>query len=74
LNLTFQKLRISNLDKPGQVQEVNFNLTNEVFPNIKTEADLQGMAVILAGRSAVASPTGSSPLDLQKLLQQLLKP
>ena len=54
MNLTFQKLRISNLDKPGQMQEVNFNLTNEIFPNIKTEADLQGIAVILAGRSAAA--------------------
>jgi uncharacterized protein involved in outer membrane biogenesis len=76
LNLTFQKLRISSLDKPGQAEEVNFNLANQVFPNIKSEADLEGMAIVLAGRGAVsaaAAPPGAPPVDMQKVLMELLK-
>ncbi|MGA3181591.1 MAG: hypothetical protein ABSF38_14715 [Verrucomicrobiota bacterium] len=71
LNLTLQKLRMSNLDAPTQGQEVNFRLTNQVFHDIKSEADLTQMAVLLAARSGAATQSGKSGIDTQKLLQQL---
>jgi hypothetical protein len=72
LNLTLQKLRVSKLDAPDQAQEVNFGLANQVFPNIKTEADLTAIALVLQLRSGAAAPTGKSSIDMQKLLQQLV--
>jgi uncharacterized protein involved in outer membrane biogenesis len=71
LNLTLQKVRVSKADEPAQSQEVDCGLNNQVFHNIKTEADLTQMAVILAGRSGAATQSGKSNVDLQKLLQQL---
>jgi hypothetical protein len=74
LNVTFQKLRLWNLDSPGRVREEHFGITNEVFTNLKTEADLERMAVMLAARStASAAPSTNSPIDMVKLLQQLLR-
>jgi len=74
LNVTFQKLRIWNLDSPGRVTEERFGITNEVFTNLKTEEDLERMAVMLAARSsAAAAPTTNSPIDMARLLQQLLR-
>jgi uncharacterized protein involved in outer membrane biogenesis len=74
LNVTFQKLRLWNLDSPGRVREERFGITNEVFTNLKTEADLERMAVMLAARStASAAPSTNSPIDMVKLLQQLLR-
>jgi uncharacterized protein involved in outer membrane biogenesis len=72
LNVTLQKMRVSNLDAPNQAQEVDFGLTNQVFTNITSEADLAGMALVLDLRSGTAAPKGKSPIDTQKLLQQLL--
>jgi len=73
LNVTFQKLRLWRLDSPGRVEEVNFGISNEVFTNLRTGEDWQNMAVILAGRSsASATPPANPPIDLAKLLQQLL--
>src|ERR1017187_2076837 len=70
LNLSFQKLRLSNLDPPVRAQEFNFDLTNQVFPNLKSREDWTGVAVVLAGRSGAASAAGSPPLDLQGLFLQ----
>jgi hypothetical protein len=72
LNLSFQKLRVSNLEPPVRMQEVNLNLTNQAFPNLKSGDDLTGVAVVLAGRGGAASTAGNPPLDLQGLLRQLL--
>ena len=75
LNVTLQKLRLWSLDSPGRVMEVPFGISNEVFTNIKTEEDLRRMAVMLAARSsASAAPSTNAPIDLQKLLQLLLRP
>jgi uncharacterized protein involved in outer membrane biogenesis len=75
LNVTFQKLRMWSLDSPAQVMEVAFGISNEVFTNLKTEEDLQRMAVMLAARSpASAPPSTNAPIDMLKLLQQLLQP
>jgi len=74
LNVTFQKLRLWNLDSPSRVTEERFGITNEVFTNLKTEEDLERMAVVLAARStASAAPTTNAPIDMLKLLQQLLR-
>jgi len=75
LNVTLQKLRLWNLDSPGRVSEMSFGISNEVFTNLKTEVDLQRMAVMLAARSsASAAPSANAPIDMQKLLQVLLQP
>jgi len=71
LNLTLQKMRVSELDAPTQGEEVNLGLKNQVFHNIKTDADLTQMAVILAARTGGAVQSGKSPTDAQKLLQQI---
>ncbi|MGD1085041.1 MAG: hypothetical protein ABSA47_09870 [Verrucomicrobiota bacterium] len=72
LNLTFQRLRVSNLAAPAEAEEVDFGLTNQVFTNIQSEKDLDGLAVVMAGRAGAAASSGKSPMDLQKLLLQLL--
>jgi uncharacterized protein involved in outer membrane biogenesis len=70
LNLTLGKLRISSLDAPNRRQEISFGIENQVFHNIKSEADLGGVGVLLAARSSFASPSTSSHAE-QGLLQEL---
>jgi uncharacterized protein involved in outer membrane biogenesis len=75
LNVTLQKMRMWNLAAPERATEVRFGITNEVFTNLNTEEDLQRMAVLLAARStASAAPSANGPIDMLKLLQQLLRP
>jgi hypothetical protein len=73
LNLSFQKLRVSSLAEPGRAREVYFNLTNQVFTNINSTSDLTGIAVVLEGRAAAASPPGAPPVDLEGLFRQWLR-
>jgi len=73
LNLTLQKLRVSNLDVPGQDQEVDFGLRNQVFHNLRSQADLTGMALVLAARGGMAAQSGKSQVSMPMLLQQLLR-
>ncbi|HEX3720510.1 MAG TPA: hypothetical protein VH595_21375 [Verrucomicrobiae bacterium] len=69
LDFSFGKLTVSDL-RSGQQQEVNFNITNQVFHNVKSQADLEGVAVLLALRG---SPTpGHSGLDLDGMLKDLI--
>jgi uncharacterized protein involved in outer membrane biogenesis len=75
LNVTLQKLRIWRVDSPARVTEVQFGITNEIFTNLKTQEDLQRMEVLLAARSsASAASSASGPIDMLKLLRQLLQP
>ena len=69
LNLSLGKLHVSNL-RSGQDEEVDFGVKNEIFHNVKSEADLTGVAVLLAMRSTSAS-AGHSGLDLNQLLKDL---
>jgi hypothetical protein len=71
LNVTLQKMRVSELDSPTQGEEVNIGLKDQVFHNIDTDADLAQMAVILAARTGGAAQSGKSPTDFQKIIQQL---
>ena len=54
------------------METCNFNLTNQVFTNINSQADLAAVLVILAGRGGNASPPGKPPLDLQGLFRQIM--
>jgi uncharacterized protein involved in outer membrane biogenesis len=70
LILTLGKLRISSLNSPDREQEINFGIQNQVFHNIKSEADLGGVGVLLAARSAF-SATSSPVHSAEKLLRDL---
>jgi uncharacterized protein involved in outer membrane biogenesis len=71
LNLSLGKFHVSNL-RSGQEEEVDFGITNQILHNVKSEADLTGVAVLLAMRGT-ASP-GHSGFDLNGLLKDLTLP
>ena len=74
LNVTIQKLRMWSMDAPARVTEARFGITNEIFTNLKTEEDMERMAVLLAARSsASAAPSTNGPIDMLKLMQDLLR-
>ncbi len=68
LNLSFGKLHVSNL-RSGQEDEVDFDIKNQILHNVKSEADLTGVAVVLALRSS--SSAGHSRIDFNDLLKNL---
>jgi uncharacterized protein involved in outer membrane biogenesis len=51
LNLSLGKLHISNL-RSGQEEEVDFGITNQIFHNVKSDADLTGVAALMAMRGS----------------------
>ena len=71
LNLSLGIVRVSNLAS-GREQEINFALTNQVLHNVKSEADLGSLSMLLAMRGASAS--GDSDIDLEPLLKALTAP
>ncbi|HEY3914751.1 MAG TPA: hypothetical protein VGN61_09720 [Verrucomicrobiae bacterium] len=71
LDFSFGKLSVSDL-RSGREQEVAFNITNQVFHNVKSEGDLEGVAVLLALRSS--SSTNHPDVDLDGLLKDLIMP
>jgi uncharacterized protein involved in outer membrane biogenesis len=72
-NLSLGKFRISNL-ATGREEEIDFNIKNQISRNVKSEADLQGLSILLAARAAMAGPSTNSPLDVATLLQTLTAP
>lgn len=68
LDLSLGKLRFSKLGS-GQKEEVDFNITNQILHNVKSETDLAGVAVLLALRGST-SP-GKPGFDLSGLLKDL---
>jgi len=68
LNLSLGKLHVSNL-RSGQEEEVDFGIKNQILHNVKSEADLTGLAVLLAMRGS--SSAGHSGIDLNELLKDL---
>lgn len=68
LNLSFGKLHVSNL-RSGQEDEVDFDIKNQILHNVKSEADLTGVAVVLALRRS--SSAGHSRIDFNDLLKNL---
>jgi uncharacterized protein involved in outer membrane biogenesis len=71
LNLTIKKCRITILDSPSREEDVNFGINNQVFHNIKSEADLTGVGILLAARTGMLS-SGGSDAGTQGLLKQLM--
>jgi uncharacterized protein involved in outer membrane biogenesis len=71
LNLSLGKFHQSNL-RSGQEEEVDFGVTNQILHNVKSEADLTGVAVLMAMRGK--SSTRHSDFDLSELLKNLTSP
>jgi AsmA family len=69
VNLTVQKMRLSQLDAPTPGPEINLGLKNQIFHNINTEADWTQMGIILAARANGAAQSGKNSADVQKLIQ-----
>lgn len=55
LNLSLGRMRYLDLKHPEKDREIPINLENQVFPNVKTEADLEVVMVMLYLRSGGAS-------------------
>jgi uncharacterized protein involved in outer membrane biogenesis len=70
LNLSLGKFRLSNLAS-GREDEIQFGIKNQISHNVKTEADLAGLNLLLATRAASLSSSTNPPLDLSALLQTL---
>jgi uncharacterized protein involved in outer membrane biogenesis len=47
LNLTLGKFRYTDMAHPANSGEVNLDVQNEIFQNIKSEGDLYGVAMLL---------------------------
>ncbi len=71
LNLSLGKFHLANLAS-GRSEEVNFGIRHQIFHNVKSEADLSGLGLLLALRGA--SSSGKSDLDLGSLLKTLTAP
>lgn len=86
LNLTIKKAKFTSAKNPKSNRDINFNIENEIFRNIKSEKDLQAVAMTLALRkgasflleSALSSPdlllkgATNAPGDARKLLESLI--
>jgi hypothetical protein len=68
LELSLGKFRLANLAS-GHEEVIDFGITNQVFYNVKSEADLNGLGLILALRGAASS--GNSGIDMGSLLKTL---
>jgi uncharacterized protein involved in outer membrane biogenesis len=68
LNLSFGKLLVSDL-RSGEEEEVDFGIKNQILHNVKSQADLTGVAVLLAMRGS--SSAGHSGIDFNELLNDL---
>jgi uncharacterized protein involved in outer membrane biogenesis len=70
LNLTLGKFHLSNLAS-GREEEIQFGIKNQISHNVKSEADLAGLNLLLAARAASVSSSTNHTLDLPALLQSL---
>ncbi len=69
-NLTLGKFRLSNLAS-GREEEIQFGIKNQISHNVKSEADLAGLNLLLASRAGSLSSSTNSTLDLPALLRNL---
>ncbi|MGA2174215.1 MAG: hypothetical protein ABSH38_04435 [Verrucomicrobiota bacterium] len=68
LNLSLGKFHLANLAS-GRSEEIDFGVKNQIFHNVKSEADLNGLGLLLALRGV--SSSGHSGLDLETVLKTL---
>ena len=73
LNLTLGKFRMANLAS-GREEEVDFGIKNQIWHNVRSEADLAGVNLLLASRAASVSSSTNRILDLPALLLSLAVP
>jgi uncharacterized protein involved in outer membrane biogenesis len=71
LNLTPGKLRISNL-ATGRTEEIDFGAKNEILHDVKPDADLASLGLMMFSQGQSTSKSGNS-LDLSHLLDSLMK-
>jgi uncharacterized protein involved in outer membrane biogenesis len=69
-NLTLGKFRLSNLAS-GREEEIEFGIKNQISHNVRSEADLGGLNLLLANRALSVSSSTNPTLDLPALLQSL---
>jgi uncharacterized protein involved in outer membrane biogenesis len=69
-NLSLGKFRLSNL-ATGREEEIEFGIKDQITHNVKSEADLAGLNLLLASRAMSVSSSSNSTLDLPALLQTL---
>ena len=69
-NLTLGKFRLSNL-ATGHEAEIDFGIKNQITRNVRSQADLSGLSLLLAAQAAMASRSTNAPIDLASLLQIL---
>jgi len=70
LNLTLGKFRRSNLAS-GREEEINFGIKDQISHNVKSEADVGGLNMLMASRASVVPSSTNSSLDLSALLKSL---
>jgi hypothetical protein len=71
LNLTLQKARFAKIDQPKQQRTISFGITNQIFHNIKSDADLMGVAAIISLRMGALNGGAGDGVD--GILKQLLR-
>jgi hypothetical protein len=69
LELSLGKFRLNNL-ATGREQVIDFEIKKQIFKNVKSEADLSGLGLILALRGG--SSSGNAGIDLTTLLETLI--
>jgi hypothetical protein len=67
LNLTLGKARYVDFKEPGRNREFTLNLENQIFKNVKTEADLYAVLLVVWLRSGagMAIPPASTALPVR---------
>jgi uncharacterized protein involved in outer membrane biogenesis len=70
LNLSVGTFRIANLGT-GREEDIPFGIRNELIRNVNSEADLQGLTLMMAMRGGAFSSPTNSGLDLGGLLKSL---
>lgn len=70
LNLTLGKFKLSNL-ATGRTEEIDFGIKDQISHNVKSEADLAGLNLMLALRAGARSSSSNSVFDLSALLGSL---
>jgi len=71
LNVTPGKLRISNF-ATGRTEEIDFGAKNEILRNVKSDADLASLGLMMFAQSK-ATTKGGDNVDLSHLIDSLLK-
>jgi len=73
LNLSIGRLRYTDLGAHSE-RVINFGVKDQIFHNVKSDADLARLGVSLAAQSAANAPAANSGLSMGQLMKALLGP